>query len=250
MLSEVRRAAGPRKDASPRDIVHMRLFKLVLGGIIEALIYAGLLFLPAGTFHWWRGWVFLGVVCTRIVTTGVRLFRGDAGLFAERFKGPIQAGQPLADKIVVMCFVVEFYAVVALSSLDVFHLHLPGQSGLLGSSVGLVMYIAGWVIQHLSFRENAFAAPVVKYQEDRQHKVVDTGVYAVVRHPIYAGNILIMTGTAIWLGSYAVAVFAIVPIIVTLGLRVLIEESLLKRELKGYTAYMEKVRYRLIPFIW
>jgi protein-S-isoprenylcysteine O-methyltransferase Ste14 len=115
--------------------------------------------------------------------------------------------------------------------------------------LGLVLFVAGWWIMTLALRENAFAAPVVKHQEERQHTVIDTGVYGVVRHPMYAGAVLLLVGMPLWLESYAAAILASVPI-GTLVLRILVEEQFLRRELAGYDAYTRRVRYRLIPFLW
>ena len=101
----------------------------------------------------------------------------------------------------------------------------------------------------LALRENAFAAPVVKYQEDRQHTVIESGVYGVVRHPMYAGAVPLLIGMPLWLESYAVALLASIPI-GTFVVRILVEQQFLRRELAGYNAYTERVRYRLIPFVW
>ena len=117
------------------------------------------------------------------------------------------------------------------------------------SSLGLVLVVVGWVIIALVFRENSFAAPVVKHQEEREHKVVDTGVYAIVRHPMYAGIFVFNVGMALWLESYAGALAALVPIGL-LAVRIVFEERFLREELPGYEAYTERVRYRLIPFVW
>jgi protein-S-isoprenylcysteine O-methyltransferase Ste14 len=96
---------------------------------------------------------------------------------------------------------------------------------------------------------NPFAVPVIRLQEERHQRVVDTGVYAVVRHPMYAGFAPFAIGPALWLESYAAALLAIVPIAV-LAVRSAFEERFLNRKLKGYEDYTEKVRYRLIPFVW
>jgi protein-S-isoprenylcysteine O-methyltransferase Ste14 len=149
----------------------------------------------------------------------------------------------------VLLLIAGFLAVVAFIPLDVFRLHLLPKPGMLVSSLGLFLFIAGWWIMTLALLENAFAAPVVKHQEERQQKVIDTGVYRVLRHPMYAGTIPLLVGMPLWLESYAAAVLAIVPI-GALVVRILIEEEFLRRELKGYDAYTERVRYRLIPFLW
>jgi protein-S-isoprenylcysteine O-methyltransferase Ste14 len=150
---------------------------------------------------------------------------------------------------VVLLLVAIFCGLTAFIPLDVFRFHVMENPGTIVSSVGLVLFVAGWWIISLSFRENAFAAPVVKHQKERHHTVIDTGVYGLVRHPMYAGSIPLMVGMALWLESYAAALLATVPIGI-LVLRIMIEEQFLKGELKGYDIYMEKVRYRLIPFLW
>jgi len=96
---------------------------------------------------------------------------------------------------------------------------------------------------------NPFAVPVVRLQQERHQRVIDLGVYAVVRHPMYAGFAPMAIGPALWLESSAAALLAIVPIAVV-GVRSVFEEQFLKRELEGYETYTHKVRYRLIPSVW
>jgi len=121
--------------------------------------------------------------------------------------------------------------------------------GTLVSSFGLVLFVAGWRIMTLALKENAFAAPMVKHQQERGQRVIESGVYGVVRHRMYAGAVPLLVGMPLWLESNATALLASVPI-ATLVLRILIEEQFLKLELAGYNAYTERVRYRLIPFLW
>ncbi|HJZ93853.1 MAG TPA: isoprenylcysteine carboxylmethyltransferase family protein [Gemmataceae bacterium] len=227
----------------------MSIFKLTLGVLVNVAIFGVCLFLPAGTLDWWRAWVFLGVVFVGAVASTVTLYRVNPGLLEERFKPPVQKGQPLADKIVVVILLAAFVGLIVFIPLDVFRFHLLSEPPALVSSLGLVLFAAGWTIMTLALRENAFAAPVVKHQEERQQAVIDRGVYSVVRHPMYAGAIPLLVGMPLWLESYASALLAIVPIGI-LAVRILIEEQFLRRELKGYDAYMQRVRYRLIPLIW
>src|SRR5574341_2440618 len=138
----------------------MFIFKLVVGIIVNVAVSGGLLFLPAGTLAWWRAWVFLGVVITGTVATMVGVFRDNKELLNERFKPPIQQGQPLADKIVVLLVIATFLGVIVYIPLDVFRFPLMGKPGRVVSSLGLVLFVAGWWIMSLAFRENAFAAPV------------------------------------------------------------------------------------------
>ena len=227
----------------------MFTFKLILGTIGSPVSIAILLFLPAGTLDWWRAWVLIGVLFAGTIWAVLNLLRGHRDLLEERLKLPVQKGQPFADKIVVLLFVVGFYGEIFFIPLDVFHLHLLSKPGPFVSLFGLILLIAGWWIAYLALRENAFAAPVVKHQSDRNQTVVDTGIYGKIRHPMYAGGALVMIGMALWLESYAVTLLSLIPI-ATLLVRISIEEKFLSRELQGYAAYTNRVPYRLIPYVW
>jgi protein-S-isoprenylcysteine O-methyltransferase Ste14 len=183
------------------------------------------------------------------VASTAGLFPGRKDLLRERLKSPIQKGQPLADKIVLMLLIISFYGLIMFIPMDVFRFHLMDKPGMFVSSLGLFLFLAGWGIVFLALRENIYAAPVVKLQEERKHTVVDTGVYGVVRHPMYAGGILFIEGIPLWLESYAGVLLALIPV-GTLVLRILLEEQFLRKQLTGYEAYMKRVRYRIIPFLW
>ena len=227
----------------------MSILKLIAGVFFNVAIFGILLFVPAGTLDWWRAWVFLGVVLVGAVASTVSLFRTSKELLAERFKPPMQKGQPLADKIVVLLVIAGFVGEIAFIPLDVFRFQLMPKPGIVVSSLGLALFVAGWWIMTLALLENAFASLVVKHQEERGQKVIDSGVYRVVRHPMYAGAVPLLVGLPLWLESCAAALLASVPI-AALVLRIIIEERFLKRELTGYNAYTERVRYRLVPFLW
>jgi protein-S-isoprenylcysteine O-methyltransferase Ste14 len=223
--------------------------KLILGITTNLLIYGVLLLVPAWTVRWWRAWVFLGVVLVCTAVTMVAVFRDRQELFNERLKPPFQADQPLADKIILLLFLASYFGLVMFIPLDVFRWHLMGTPGGGVAALGLALFVAGWWILSLAFKENPFAIVAVRHQEERHQTVVDTGVYGVVRHPLYAGGILMIVGMPLWLDSWAGAWLAVVPAGL-LALRCWLEEEFLKRELKGYAAYMEKVRYRLAPYVW
>jgi protein-S-isoprenylcysteine O-methyltransferase Ste14 len=223
--------------------------KLIGGIVLNAAIFATLLFLPTGTLNWWRAWVLLAVVVVGATASTLSLARINTGLLEERFKSPVQKGQPLADKLVLVPLLIAFVASIAFVPLDVFRYRLLPKPGPIVSTLGLGLFAAGWWIMTLALRENAFAAPVVKHQEERHQTVIESGPYRVVRHPMYAGAIPFFIGLPLWLESYAAAIVAIIPIAL-LMLRILIEERFLRRELVGYEAYMKKVPYRLIPFLW
>jgi protein-S-isoprenylcysteine O-methyltransferase Ste14 len=227
----------------------MFILKVLYALLGNFLIFGGLLFLPAWTLSWWRAWVFLGAVAVSVIVTMFIAFRENKGLWQERLKPPIQQGQPLVDKIIISLFVLSFFGLVAVIPLDVFRFHLLGKPGAVISGLGLLLFIAGWWMIAFSFKENTFAAPVVKHQAERHQTVVDTGVYSIVRHPMYAGAMLLMIGMPLWLESYAAALFAIVPIIL-LAVRIVFEEQFLRQELSGYDTYTERIRYRLLPYVW
>jgi protein-S-isoprenylcysteine O-methyltransferase Ste14 len=173
----------------------------------------------------------------------------NADLFSQRAKGMIQKGQPLWDRVPVILLVVSYVGQIVFIPLDVFRFPSGAKTSGLVSLFGLALYVAGWWIMTLAMKVNPFAVPVVRLQEERQQRVIDTGVYAVVRHPMYTGFVPMVVGPALWLQSYVAALLAIVPIAV-LATRSVFEERFLKRELRGYEAYTKKVRYRLIPFVW
>jgi len=227
----------------------MFIFKLLLTLFLNTTIFGGLLFLLAGTLDWWHAWVFLGVISIGVILTMVDVFREDEALWNERLKPPIQPDQPLVDKIIVSLFILTFFGLIAFIPLDVFRFHLFGKPSAITSALGLLLFAIGWGLIHLAFKENTFAAPAVKHQIERQQTVIDTGIYGIVRHPLYAGAALLVIGMPLWLESYAGILFAIVPIIL-LMVRIPFEEQFLKQELKGYDAYIERVPYRLLPYFW
>ncbi len=227
----------------------MSIPKVIAGVAFNVALYAVLLFVPAGTLHWWRAWVFLAITVAVMAVAIFSILPDNADLLSQRAKGIIQKGQPVWDRILVILLVVSFVGQILFIPLDAFRFHLMPKPGGLVSFLGLALYVAGWWIMTLAMKVNPFAVPVVRLQEERHQRVVDAGIYAVVRHPMYAGFVPMVVGPALWLGSYTAALLAIVPIAV-LAVRSVFEERFLKRELNGYHTYTEKVRYRLIPFVW
>jgi protein-S-isoprenylcysteine O-methyltransferase Ste14 len=223
--------------------------RLILSIVRTTVWFGVLLFLPASTLHWWRAWVLIGILLVATVVTMFAVMRDRPDLLNERLKGFLQKGQPLIDRVIILVFMVSYTIAIAFIPLDVFHFHIFPKPNLAVSSLGLALLVVGWWIIALVFKENAFAAPVVRHQTERQHKLVDTGVYAIVRHPMYAGVDLFLVGLALWLESYAGALVTIVPMGV-LAIRIVYEERFLRRELPGYEAYTQRARYRLVPYVW
>ena len=224
------------------------MLKLIIGVAMQTAFFGLLLFVPAGTLAWPRAWVVMGGILAG--TAATMLYLGSRqDLIKERLKGPLQQGQPLADKIVLNLALATLCGTIAFIPLDVFRFHLMTRPGGLVSLFGLGLIIAGWWLAALAMHENAFAVGVVKYQRERHHRVIDSGVYSKVRHPMYAGGVLFILGLCLWLGSYSAALLAVLPIAM-LVLRIRIEESFLSKALEGYKAYTGRTPYRLIPFVW
>ena len=226
------------------------MLRVLLRVVADAVVIAIVLFVAAGTLAWRRAWVLLAVLLVVRIATAIIVFRVNPALLRERATVLVHRDQPLADRMILLAFMTTaFIGVPGVAALDVFHWHLLPAPPPSLAAVGLVLFGLGWVITALALRENAFAVTVVRLQQERRHAVVDTGVYGVVRHPMYAGNPFVLLGLSLWLGSYAAALSAIVPLALLIA-RIGLEERFLRRALPGYTEYAQRVSYRLLPGIW
>ena len=227
----------------------MRGLRALAGVVYVVVLYGGLIFLPAWTLAWPRAWLFLGGVAIAAAGSIAGITRANPDLIRERMKPPIQEGQPVSDRVVLVAFIAAYLGQTAFVPLDIFRLHLLGGPGPAISALGFLLFFGGWWLLYRAQRENAFASAVVRHQAERGHTVVDTGPYAIVRHPMYAGVLPLTLGLPLALGSYAGALLGLAVLVVALP-RIFIEERLLRRELPGYEAYLAKVRWRLVPFVW
>jgi protein-S-isoprenylcysteine O-methyltransferase Ste14 len=225
---------------------------LVLNLILQIIIWFGfmgaIIFGAAGTMDYAGGWLYLSEMLAISVIFGVYGLRTDAGLLRERLKPPVQKGQPLADKLVVIPIVLLVFTGMGVMSADAMRWHLSAMPpSMQWAGCGLLM--AAFLFMYWTMRTNSFAAPVVKIQKDRGQTVITTGPYAIVRHPLYFGALFYIAGTSLVLGSWWGLVT--VPILALLfGIRIGIEERTLRTGLEGYGDYARRVRWRLIPFIW
>jgi protein-S-isoprenylcysteine O-methyltransferase Ste14 len=221
--------------------------KLLLQNSAFVLAMGVLLFASAGTLHWPGAWAFLVTSAVLGPACGVWLAKSDPALLAERLRLSARSEQPAADKrLVLMLYVATAVWLVAMG-LD---RRLHASSVPLAVQVlGLALYLASTAFSMWVLRENSFAAPVVKVQAERGHRVIDTGPYAWVRHPMYSGVSLFFVGAPLLVGSWWGA--AVAPLFVVLfAIRVRIEERTLMAGLPGYADYVARVRYRLVPGIW
>jgi protein-S-isoprenylcysteine O-methyltransferase Ste14 len=216
----------------------------------DAGLVAILLFASAGTLVWWRAWLLLAVLLLVRALGACAVYRVNPALLAERARLPMHEDQPWSDRLLLLAVLTTgFLGLPAIAGLDVFHWHMLSRPSPLLSGIGLILFALGWSIKNLALRANAFATAVVRLQSDRAHTVVDSGVYAVVRHPFYAADPLILAGLGLWLESYAAALCAVLPVALMV-IRLRLEERFLRRELPGYNDYMVRVPYRLIPGVW
>jgi Putative protein-S-isoprenylcysteine methyltransferase len=170
--------------------------------VFNVAFYALLLFVPAGHIALVARWVFLAVTVAVMALAIFSILPDNADLFSQRAKGIIQKGQPLWDRVLVILLVVSYVGQIVFIPLDVFRFHLVSKPSGLVSLFGLALYVAGWWIMTLAMKVNPFAVPVVRFQEERHQRVIETGVYAVVRHPMYTGFVPMVVGPALWLESY------------------------------------------------
>lgn len=221
--------------------------KLLLQNTITTAGMGALLFACAGTMHWPSAWVFLATCALLGPLCGWWLYRVDPALLAERLRPVLQKDQPAADKAFMIVFVIAMLAWLAAMGLD--RRTQSSDVPVAFQALGLVLFVLSTLFILWVFRENSFAAPVVKLQAERAQRVVSTGPYAHVRHPMYSGMILFFAGVPLLLGSWWGLVMA--PIIVVLfAVRIGIEERTLREGLPGYSDYMTRVRYRLLPGVW
>jgi protein-S-isoprenylcysteine O-methyltransferase Ste14 len=221
--------------------------------LIWAFVYLAffpvILFVLAGDWRWIEGWIFSIIFLLMCFSTVLYLYFYDPALLKERFGSPIQPTQKSWDKVLLSVFVIDFLVWFAIMPLDARRFGWSPAFPLWLKAMGTVLLILSIVMMFEALRENTFAAPVVKMQKERGQKVISTGMYGVVRHPMYAGALLLFVAGPLLLGSVWGLIMAGV-MIVTIAVRSIGEESMLKQELEGYSDYMKKVKWRMIPFVF
>jgi protein-S-isoprenylcysteine O-methyltransferase Ste14 len=221
--------------------------KLVLQNLIWIVAMGALLLVPAGTLHWPEAWVFLGTIAVLGISGGLWLAKTDPALLAERMRPMMQHNQPAADKKFMLAF--GFVALVWFLAIGVDHRYHASDVPLALQALGWITLVSSTGFIMWVMRENSFAAPVVKLQTERGHRVISTGPYAWVRHPMYSGTILFFIGAPLLLGSWWG--LAMSPLFFLLfAIRADIEERALVAGLPGYADYTARVRYRLVPGLW
>jgi protein-S-isoprenylcysteine O-methyltransferase Ste14 len=213
--------------------------------LVLAVITGALLFVPAGTLRYWQAWVYLTVFVGCSALTTVDLIRRDPALLERRLRGGPAAERRPAQRVIMAFMSLGFALLMLVPALD----RRFGWSVVapVVSLFGDALIVLGFAGIARVYRENPFSAATVELASDQ--RVISTGPYAVVRHPMYAFALLYLLGTPLALASW----WAFIPLVAMLPFllwRLLDEERLLERELPGYREYQERVRHRLLPFLW
>lgn len=203
----------------------------------------------SGDWLWVEGWIFdvwFLAVCASTITY---LLRKDPALLAERFKHPGTGNQKKWDAYFVVGLVIAFLAWLVIMPIDAKRYGWTPDFPLWSKVLGGMELAISFFFLYRSYTDNTFVSPLVRIQTERKQRVVSTGVYGLVRHPMYLGAIFMLTGAPILLGSqYGILMGGMISFLVA-G-RIIGEEKMLVEELEGYADYKKEVRYRLIPFVW
>jgi protein-S-isoprenylcysteine O-methyltransferase Ste14 len=237
-------APSPRNSSDPGPAQRR---SIVARSVAMSLILALLLFVPAGSIAWTRGWLFLLVWVTVFGAAALSLWRINPEIFAAR-RRIIREGTKRWDRILLGFLFPVILAIVLVAALDDGRFHWSRMSWW-GVGLGYGLLTTGVAITAWAQAVNPFFEPSVRIQTGRGHHIIDTGPYAIIRHPGYAAACLLFAGMALSLGSW----WALIPVGVTallLVMRTIWEDRTLRTELAGYAAYAQRVRFRWIPGVW
>ena len=220
--------------------------KLFLQAIIKyvygVLIVGGLLFIPVNSFDYWNGWLFMGLLFIPMFIAGIILMIKNPELLRKRLNAKEQENE---QKWVLLFSGLMFIAGFIIAGLNYRYrwIEMPNVVTIISS----ILFIIAYILYAEVLRENTYLSRTIEIQENQ--KVIDTGLYGIVRHPMYAVTILLFLTMPLILGSIiSFIIFLIYPIII--GKRIKNEEKVLEKDLKGYAEYKKKVKYKVIPFVW
>ena len=224
--------------------------KIWLSFVVRMTLFAVALMWPAGTWQWWEAWVLVGLWTLYGLVMTMYLLRNDPALLSERLKlVPLHKEQKAWDKALMLLFFIAGIGLYLLPGFDVIRYEWSDPLPLWVRVIAMLIHIPclallGWIMH-----ENTYLSQVVKIDKERDHKVITTGPYAVVRHPMYTVTIILLFAVPVALGSrfsLIISLFLTVLLIV----RTCLEDRTLYTELEGYPEYAKQTVYRLIPGIW
>ena len=217
-------------------------FQAILKFIFGVVLVGALLFIPANSINYWNGWLFMGLLFVPMFVAGIILMVKNTELLRKRLKTKEKESEQ--RQVIVfsgLMFLVGF--IIAGLNYKYSWIELPN----IVIIVAAILFIVSYILYAEVLRENTYLSRTIEVQENQ--KVVDTGLYGIVRHPMYAVTILLFLTMPLILGSaQSFIIFLVYPIIISK--RIKNEEKILEKELLGYTEYKNKVKYKVIPFIW
>lgn len=219
--------------------------KTFLGFSFLMVVIALALFLPAGSLSYWQGWTYMAVFAGCITLITLYLMRNDRDLLSRRLKGGPLAERQKSQQIIQSLTSLFYLALFVVPGLD-FQFSWSDVPPVI-SLVSDGFVALGFYIVFLTFKENSYTSATIEVYDEQS--VISSGPYRVVRHPMYAGAILLVLFTPPALGSWVALPFTI-PLILVIMIRAVDEERFLTRKLPGYEAYRQKVRYRILPYVW
>lgn len=222
------------------------IIRKTISGFITLLAIMGILiFLPAWTVNYLQAWLYLLAFAVSTILITIYLFKNDPNLLKRRLNAGSTAEKEKSQKTIQSMASVFFCLIYIIAGFD--YRFRWSNISIYISLLANIFVILGFFIVFLVFKENSYTSAIIEVDKDQ--KVISTGAYAIVRHPMYSGAILMLVFSTIALGSYW-ALLSVIALTLTIIARLLHEEKFLSKNLSGYDEYCEKVKYRLIPFIW
>lgn len=222
---------------------------LIVNVVMSALFFPSLILFLAGNWRWVEGWLFALWFVAMLEFNIIYLYWKDPALLAERTKAPGTGNQQSWDKYLMVAILAIALLWLVVLPLDAERFHWSPSFPLWLKILGGVALLPAWYLIERTTMENTFLSAQVRIQGERQQQVITTGVYGLVRHPLYLGCALMMLGAPLLIGSVYGLLISALGLLLLVG-RIVGEERMLLEELDGYAAYRQKVKYRLIPFVW
>lgn len=224
-------------------------FGQLLVTFIFILMFPAVLLVLSGNWYWIQGWIFSIWFLGLSYYTIIYLYRNDPGLLEERYKKPGTGNEKGWDKYFIYIMFPTFLLWFIIMPLDAERFSWTTNFPLTLEIIGFLLLIGSAFLMFRSYKDNSFVSPLVRIQSERDQKVVSTGVYGFVRHPMYLGGVMLFLGAPLLLGSVYGFIIGIFLSLI-FAARITGEEKMLTQELEGYPEYKNKVKYRLIPYIW